>query len=404
MARSPSELDVAVERLLAAAFREAGWKVEREPAFGKVRPDLFVRRGKVAYVVEIKSASEARSDRVIPLLAQAILQAQAIARERSPAIPLAVIASPRIPDALAVKVHRFAIDHAPGVAVGVMDLDGFRAFLGSGLEVLNASRKRVREALPAKREVRGNLFSDLNQWMLKILLAPHVPEQLLSAPRGPHRNASELARRAEVSVMSASRLVRLLTAEGHLDESREPIRLVRIPELMQRWHAAYLRPVREWPMRWILRDNPERQLKDALASYLRLRSGESGRRHGDKGPSLPSVCLGLFAAADELGLGFVKGVKPHLYLERIRGDVLRRLGLMHADAGHPADIFVRIPVAPHSVFRGAVLCHGIPVSDVLQVWADVSGHPSRGQAQAAEIEHRALGSLFGQKGRRDGKG
>jgi hypothetical protein len=31
------------------------------------------------------------------------------------------------------------------------------------------------------------------------------------------------------------------------------------------------------------------------------------------------------------------------------------------------------------VFRGAVTKNGVPVSDILQVWLDVSQHPSRGR-------------------------
>ena len=52
-----------------------------------------------------------------------------------------------------------------------------------------------------------HLFTDLNQWMLKVLLAPELPSPLLSAPRGGYQNASELARAAGVSVMTAYRLV-----------------------------------------------------------------------------------------------------------------------------------------------------------------------------------------------------
>ena len=43
------------------------------------------------------------------------------------------------------------------------------------------------------------LFSDLNQWMLKILLAPPlIPEGFLLAPRERYRNASQLAEAAGV--------------------------------------------------------------------------------------------------------------------------------------------------------------------------------------------------------------
>lgn len=394
MARRSSKPAAGYERLLAAAFREAGWSVDRQARLGRYRPDLLVRSGKLAYVVKVKSAAEGRRDRVIPLLAQAVLQARAMARESAVAVPLAVIGSPRIPEALAGEISRFAGEFAPEAAVGVIDLEGFRAFYGAELESLNAPRRPGRAIVPKKIEPRPNLFSDLNQWMLKVLLASHIPESFLSAPRGQYRNASELARAAGVSVMSAFRLLRLLAAEGFLDESIEPLRLVRVEELMLHWRAAYLRPVREWPMRWILRGDPDEKLAKALGSgSLQLHDKADARLSRKRSP-LPRSCLGLFAAADALGLGFVHGIKPHIHLDQFGEEHLRHLGLMRVDPGDHADVYVRVPSAPQSVFRGAVFRNGIPVSDVLQIWADVSSHPSRGEAQAAEIERGALRSLF----------
>jgi hypothetical protein len=233
--------------------------------------------------------------------------------------------------------------------------------------------------------------------MLKVLLAPHIAAELLSGPRSEYHNASELANAAGASVMSAFRLLRMLGAEGFLDESDESLRLVRLQDLMRRWRAAYLRPVREWPLRWILRGAPASQLQDVLRSYARLSPRAPSARQRGKRLPLPRVCLGLFAAADVLGFGFVHGVKPHLYVEEVRPDVLQQLGLSRVDPGQPADVLVRVPVAPESVFRGAVLRDGLPVSDVLQVWLDVADHPSRGEAQAREIQRRALRSLFAGK-------
>ena len=379
----------AYERLLANAFRKAGWRVARQPRLGKVHPDLVVRRGESSYAIELKSAPEGRRDRLIPLLAQAILQARAIASE-SPAAPLAVIASPRVPDSLGDDIRRFAREYAPDVAVGVIDLEGFRAFVGPGLEALSSPRSRELPALPAKPSVRPNLFSDLNQWMLKVLLARDLPEQLLSAPRGLYRNASQLGHAACVSVMSAFRFLRLLRMEGFLDEV-EPLRLVRVEELMHRWRAAHARPVREWPMRWVLRGDPDEQLEAALRSHL-SRASRSG-----KDSASPRVCLGLFAAADALGLGFVRGVQPHLYIEERRSDLARQLGLMAVEPGHSPDVYLRLPLAPQSVFRGAILRDGVLVADVIQVWLDVADHPSRGHEQALQIKRRVFQPLLAGK-------
>ena len=57
-----------------------------------------------------------------------------------------------------------------------------------------------------------------------------------------------------------------------------------------------------------------------------------------------------------------------------------KLGLSLEGAEHNPDAFIRIPVNPEAVFRAAVVKDGVPCSDILQVWLDVSGHPSRGKA------------------------
>src|SRR5712672_2188455 len=90
------------ERLVAEAFRKAGWRVRRHPAAGDMSADLVVDDGAKKYVIEVKSASEGRRDRLIPLLSQAILQAQAFARQFSErAAPLAVVAARRVPESVA---------------------------------------------------------------------------------------------------------------------------------------------------------------------------------------------------------------------------------------------------------------------------------------------------------------
>jgi len=92
-------------------------------------------------------------------------------------------------------------------------------FRGSHLEALNAEAPRSSLKGSKSPRVSGHLFFDLNQWMLKVLLAPEIPEALLSAPREQYRNASQLSRAANVSVMSAFRFVQQLQDEGYLSES-----------------------------------------------------------------------------------------------------------------------------------------------------------------------------------------
>lgn len=391
-------LEHDLERLLAGAFRRASWRVHRPRAGGEERRDLIVEGGGRKYLVEIKRSSEGRRDRLIPLLSQAILQARAYARQLpEDVVPVAVVGARHIPASVAKSVKEFAERFAPDAAVGVIDVEGLRAFVGHGLEVLNsmpAQSPHLRRQVAYQR--LPHLFSDLNQWMLKVLLAQWIPADLLSAPRARFRNASELAKAAGLSIMSAFRLVRQLANEGFLQEREGHLELVRIPELLSRWAAAR-QSAREFPVRWIIRKDRD-ELHAALKSYAaKIAGAASDRRSGQKLKRAPRVCLALFAAADALGFGFVHGVPPYIYLEREDFDLLRRFGLSAEGAEHSPDAYIRIPANAESVFRAAVVRKGVPVSDILQIWLDVSAHPSRGQAQADQIRRRALAALFGKK-------
>lgn len=368
-----AERQMSVRSMLAAALEKAGWSLRRQPGRGPFRPDLLARRRRIAYAVEMKVGSEGRSDRLVPLLAQAVLEAK---RTAGPgAAPLAVVAAPRIPRRVAEQVIQFAEDYAPDAAVGVIDFEGLRMFRGPRLEGMNAEAKAPGPADGRPVGVSGDLFSDLNQWMLKVLLAPELPARLLSAPRGRYRNASELARAAKVSVMSAFRFVRQLQHEGYLHESAPHLSLVRREDLLGRWQALSARSVREVAMRLVLPGDPQAQLRRALSNG--------------------KACLALFAAADALQLGFVAGVPPYAYVERLQPASLAAWKNLRAcGPGEPPDLIVRQAPAPKSVFRGVVRSGGMAASDVLQVWVDVAAHPSRGREQAELIRRRVLRRLI----------
>jgi hypothetical protein len=372
------------ENIVAAAFKKAGWRVRRHPAAGDMRADLVVDDGARKYIVKVKSAAEGRRDRLIPLLSQAILQAQAFVLQfPEPAAPMAVVAARRVPESVADHIKQFAERHAPEVAVGVVDGEGFRSFLGPGLEGLDAKPTLSKASHIVSPQHSPDLFSDLNQWMLKILIGQRLSASLIEIPRGPIRNASQLAVAAEVSVMSASRLVNRLTSRGFLDESDQPLRVVRVEELLEWWTSSNREAAKEIPARWILKSGKD-QLLVAVHQYT------SRKIHNQ-----PRCCLGLFAAADALSLGFVRGAPAHIYLERLTLDALNRLGLAIDHSARLPDVTVRIPANPEAVFRPRVFPDNVPVSDVLQVWLDVSTHPSRGKEQAREIQRRLLKPLFG---------
>jgi hypothetical protein len=391
------------ESLIADLFRRAGWKLLQQAPSHDRRADLVVDSGDRKYVIELKRSSEGRRDRLIPLLSQAILQVRAAKRRfPKPVVPLAVVAAGRVADSVAEQLKRFARQHAPDVAIGIIDMEGLRAFQGFGLDRFNAQRA-VPSSLGSfpQSHVPVHLFSDLNQWMLKVLLAPRIPKPLLSAPRERCWSAAQLGRAAGVSVMSASRFVRQLSGEGFLDIRRGGIGLVRVEELLERWRGASNKSVRQLSARWIIRGG-ENQFRSALESYasrmLAKSSPPNGPARQRRTNSLPRICVGLFEAAKLLGVGFVRGVAPHLYLERVDAEALRLLGLSFEDADRNPDVQVRIPENKESVFRPVVLHAGVPVSDIVQVWLDVANHPARGKEQAEQIWKKVFGPALRSEG------
>jgi hypothetical protein len=378
--------------LVAALFREKGWSVLERPREENFWPDLMVSRAGKKLVIEMKRASEGRRDRIIPLLSQAALEASHYSRNLAgnPA-PVAIVGANHIPDSVAEEAKEFIRMRAPDAAVGLLDVEGFRSFAGHGLEALNSERRPAGRS-PKLRARPPQLFSDLNQWMLKVLLAPRIPESYLSAPRGHYQGASQLAQAAGVSVMSAFRFVEQYSKEGFLESDSGKLRIVRSKELMNRWVAASQRRVLEVPMRWVL-DKGKEATASALRSYGSadsMRSRGAQESHGRLLSPRPRLCLGLFEAAEALGIGFVHGAKPYLYVERMSTDVVNDLGLSGNVPEEQADIYVRIPGNRESVFRSVVRKDGVPVSDIVQVWLDVAQHPSRGREQAEFIWRRIL--------------
>ncbi len=286
------------------------------------------------------------------------------------------------------QIQEFAKRCAPEVGVGVIDAEGLRSFFGFGLEGLNSGSSRRPDAGAVRAHRRADLFSDLNQWMLKVLIGQRLPEALIAVPRASLRNASKLAGAADVSIMSASRFVRQLNERGFLDRRDDLLQIARVEELLDLWISANRDASDEIPARWILKKGPD-QLKATLRGYAPPNPSRNVIKR------VPQCCLALFAAADASGYGFVHGAPAHIYLESVTPEALDRLGLAVDHSGRRPDVYIRRPTNREGVFRAQVIRDGVPVSDILQVWLDASTHPARGKEQAREIRQRVLKQLFG---------
>lgn len=358
---------------LKSALGGAGWKLGNEAPESNRKIDVIAAQKGAKLAIQLKVMAEGRADRLIPLWSQAWLEASHAAPRGQ--IPMAVVGAERVAPKAADAVIEFIAQVAPHASGGVMDLAGLRRFVGPHSEGLSAERVPSRRRSERPNAARGKLFSDLNQWMLKLLLAPGIPERMLAAPRLQYQRASDLSAAAGVSVMSASRLIQELRHGGYLDDAARYLRVVRVRPLLERWKEAVAAcPIEEQPWRALLRGRPG----ELVDRWLAQAGG----------------CLALYAAASEHRLGFVEGVIPYLYARRAAAaPAVAYSGFVPAGLGEAPDIVVRRPSAPQSVFRGTVNPRGRPACDILQVWLDVGAHPSRGREQADLIWRKVLEPL-----------
>jgi hypothetical protein len=375
--RPTLELTLAqqLRQQLADAFTEAGWKVEQEVRSHTSTVDLRIERDHMTRVVVLSVSRDARRTALESLLARAILVGRAASRELK-ADPIAVVGAANISDAMLRELQMFVTLFGGGTAWGVVDSTGLIEVFGQHLEGVQRSRKRKGNRLSIPSRV--DLFSDLSQWMLKLLLNYRLPEPLRFAPGAPIPTVAALAAQSGVAVPTVNRFIRTLRAEGFCEE-RLPLKVIREEELFEKWRAANAKVPFEIRARWILRPHDaEKRLADLLHGI--------GSATGDR------LCLGLFAACARQGLGFVRGVSSHLYMENISIEKLEHMGLVATDPHESADVFVRSPRFPEAVFRGARAIGGIPVADVFQCWLDVSHHAARGAEMADYLYDRVLRS------------
>lgn len=367
------------EHLVKDWLAKNGWGFDPVPS-GPDRADLMAKIGGDRFMVEIKCLSEGRPDRVIPLLSQAILQAQFYAAQEDLAKPMAIVYVERASSSLYKTVLDFAKRYSPDAAVGVLSSENLGILASGGSNALfiddrdllqKPSRTKHQKTTGAQSH---NLFSDLNQWMLKILLAPEIPDDLLNAPRSRYRSGAELAAAAKVSEMSTSRFLQQLRHDGFLDESSGYLTLVRREALFTDWRSAARRRAPEVPMRFLFRS----PVQDQIAKLVSAQQA--------------AACIGLFAAADALSLGHVSGVPPYVYVPKLPNLETRdgKWDMVKAFPEGAPDFILRQASSPQSTFRGALHREGSVVADVLQVWLDVSNHPARGQEQADLIYRKIL--------------
>jgi hypothetical protein len=226
----------------------------------------------------------------------------------------------------------------------------------------------------------GDLFSDLNQFMVKVLLGRYLPEELLHVQRGRIDGAVQLSKLAGTSLPSAWRFLSGLKEAGFI-ESSGAFEVVRRDDLLSAWASAVRRPPLEVRAAFsIPASEPMSVLEPRVKAFH-----SAGQR----------IAWGGFAATGRLGFQFVHGAPLHLYVDDLSEATLRRLNLIRAEPNQASPVILRKPRWPESIFRAAVDRDGQPTADILQCWLDVSQHPARGAEQANVLWTRVLAPALG---------
>ena len=358
--------------MLEPCLKRAGWRLKGDSWHSKA--------GRQYRVIE-EAAPGAWDRSMVAFLAKAVLRAQAAASKGVEAV--AVLRVKRATPLTDSRLAGFMDEVAPRSAWILLDEEG-RVFphVASAPELSEAAFKdAVLPAAPALASLRHvSLFTDLNQWMLKVLLAPRLDERYLTAPRGgPLRNASGLAAAAKVSLPVAGRFLQALEAEGQLDSRMGELRISRPLELLSRWRDRTTQP--------------PRQEVSAAAVRGAFRLEHLARPAGARGET-PRIVLGLHGACAALGLGHVSGAVPVVYAPTLDAGLLERLGLVAVSGDQGVDVVLRAPRYPQSVLRGALRASAGLVTDVVQCWLDTSHHRVRVQEQAEFLWRRVLNPAF----------
>lgn len=357
-----------LEEELRAQFSQAGWTVAEDH-----RVDFIVDRDGRKFAVELKAVRQARTPALEGAFAAAYLRAKKHAgRSAKPAV---AVGAPALSPKARAHIRAFAKAYAPKAALILMDERGL--FEAHGID-LPSRRASTEDDVPSvlDRPQSVNLFSDLNRWLLKLLIAPRLPKGLGPEVEGAIVSSTALAKRGLVSIPTAHRLTKRLRGEGFLARKRE-LELVRVPELLIRWQRE---PVpggaSDLPIRFVL--------KKSLARRLAAVKKKTDQR----------ACLALFSAARSMGFRFVSDALVHLDVERVDTELLEALGAVPAQEGR-VDAYLRVPAHPESVFRAAIERDGMLATDIIQTWLDVSQHPTRGAEQAARIWRKIFEPSFG---------
>ena len=217
-------------------------------------------------------------------LAVAVLEARARGDKSEVVVELPYVT------AKTFRAARDFIDRvAPGTNFKLVGADGTSA-RSSAADGSTLRQRGARSEPETTATSPGELFTDMHQWLLKVLLLKHLERRPMSLRE---LETMSKAGNTKPSLTSVQRFVEAFTELGHLVRDVDGFRVVRRTELMRRW-LGRMEVTREWRI-------PVRPFYDEaqLVSALARQSAENTERSESK---TASAALAGFAACEARGV------------------------------------------------------------------------------------------------------
>jgi hypothetical protein len=360
----------------------------------KSRVDFIFRRGRRKYAVEVKRSRKMQLA-LSHLLPRGILLLQAVKRLGG-YIPIVAVVVEKLDQKDIRRMADFIQHFAPEVGWLLVDEYGGGAFKDSDKDQYKVLPQLNRQPLmpggsyelesPVSGYQKQLSFSDLDQWLLKVLLLgrPGIATDYWGGPQGLVENAFQLSKLAAVSPPVANSWVSAMESSGYLKRiGRKKLITLRPNALIEEWRGQYrFGDNRILPYRSVYPVSEAEQYFDDLLEKM---------KSFDK--SIPLAISG-HQACRLLGIKHSSAKSIHLYSWGNVASVANSLGLVPAETINDADVFLVEPKYPKSVFGGRVVRGGIPICDILQCYLDLYNLPDRGREQADFIYENILSKIF----------
>ena len=338
--------------------------------------DLRGRIGGSKVSVHLKSMSRGTVEDMKGRLAMGLLKALKEDKGGGIGHPVVMLQAPRIGRRAIGELARFMQEDAPDdVGWGAFDDRGsFHLEMPSlDIEVDKRGRSSTEEARKTKYNQRA--FTDLNRWLLKVLMLTDAPEGRWKSGekfRRRVRNPNDLKDVADVSQAKAYQFARTFKSLGLLRWNRGDFQITGRRHVFDLWYEEERQlHVEEYPVRSIFGTTD-------LHAML--------RKAGDE----VDCAVGGLAACKLHGVLHTSVGVPHVHISGSPDVVMEKLDLEPV-AEHQAEArLIQLPYS-ESIFRGLVAIDGVKVVDILQAALDSGRSRGRGREQAEYIVEHVLG-------------